>query len=144
MRHSAIRGLGEIALRVANLDAMQQFYEQVIGLSLLKSFDHAAFFKVAEGYGGHVQVVVLFDRTTEPGYAGLNPVTTTIDHLAFEINLADYESELARLRGLGLSVETAEHAWVQWRSIYVRDPEGNQVELVCHDPTVRRGIQALC
>jgi catechol-2,3-dioxygenase len=136
-KNSAIRGLGEIALRVADLGAMQRFYEQTIGLSLLKRFDHAAFFKVAVGYQGHVQVLVLFDRTAEPGYAGLNPATTTIDHLAFEIDRADYDSELARLKQLGLEIETAEHAWVQWRSIYVRDPEGNQVELVCHDPTVR-------
>jgi catechol-2,3-dioxygenase len=38
---------------------------------------------------------------------------------------------------LGLQVETAEHAWVHWRSLYVSDPEGNQVELVCYDASVR-------
>jgi catechol 2,3-dioxygenase len=37
---------------------------------------------------------------------------------------------------LGLQVETAEHAWVHWRSLYVSDPEGNQVELVCYDASV--------
>jgi catechol 2,3-dioxygenase len=51
--------------------------------------------------------------------------------------LVDFDSERNRLAGLGLTVETAEHAWVQWRSLYVRDPEGNQVELVCHDPSIR-------
>jgi len=117
--------LGEIALRVANLDAMQKFYAEVIGLPLLKRFDHAAFFKIAEGYGGHTQVLALFDRTAEPGYAGLNQSTTTVDHLAFEIDRADYKSELARLKELRLPVEIAAHAWVRWRSIYVRDPEGN-------------------
>lgn len=39
-----IKGLGEIALRVSNLDAMQRFYADVIGLELLKRFDDAAFF----------------------------------------------------------------------------------------------------
>jgi catechol-2,3-dioxygenase len=29
------RGLGEIALRVNNLDAMQTFYEEIIGLPLM-------------------------------------------------------------------------------------------------------------
>jgi RNA polymerase sigma-70 factor, ECF subfamily len=37
---------------------------------------------------------------------------------------------------LGLEVETAEHPWVHWRSLYVTDPEGNQVELVCYDGSV--------
>jgi catechol 2,3-dioxygenase-like lactoylglutathione lyase family enzyme len=137
MARSRIRGLGEIALRVENLDAMQAFYENVIGLTFLKGFDHAVFFKIADGYGGHAQVLALFNRSAEPGYAGLNAATTTVDHLAFEIDLGDYDAELARLTALGLPVETATHAWVQWRSIYVRDPEGNQVELVCHDPTIQ-------
>ncbi len=137
MTPTRIKGLGEIALRVANLDAMQRFYTEVVGLPLLKRFPHAAFFKIADGYGGHAQVLALFDRSAEPRYAELNPATTTIDHLAFEIDRADYNTELSRLKSLGLEVETAEHAWVQWRSIYVRDPEGNQVEWVCFDETVK-------
>ena len=32
-----VRGLGEIALRVNNLDTMQKFYEEVIGLPLMTS-----------------------------------------------------------------------------------------------------------
>lgn len=137
MTTRVIRGLGEIALRVTNLDAMQSFYEQTIGLPLLKRFDHAAFFKIADGYGGHPQVLALFDRSAEPDYAGLSPRMTTVDHIAFEIDLADFAAERQRLEQLGLSVETAEHGWVHWRSLYVRDPEGNQVELVCYDPSVR-------
>jgi len=31
-KRTSVRGLGEIALRVNDLDAMQKFYEQVIGL----------------------------------------------------------------------------------------------------------------
>ena len=131
-----IKGLGEIALRVADLDAMQLFYQDAIGLEFLKRFEHAAFFKIADGFGGHTQVLALFDRAASLGYAGLNPATSTVDHLAFEIDLADFASEKARLEALGLKVTTAEHAWVHWRSLYVNDPEGNEVELVCYDPAV--------
>jgi catechol 2,3-dioxygenase-like lactoylglutathione lyase family enzyme len=59
-----VRGLGEIALRVNNMDAMQKFYEEVIGLPLMNRDSDSAFFKIAEGYGGHTQVVALFDRST--------------------------------------------------------------------------------
>ncbi len=131
-----IKGLGEIALRVRDLDAAQRFYSDAIGLELLRRFEHAAFFKIAEGYGGHAQVLALFDRSGEPGYAGLNIAASTVDHIAFEIDLADYASEKQRLESLGLKVIAAEHAWVHWRSLYVRDPDGNEVELVCFDAGV--------
>jgi catechol-2,3-dioxygenase len=135
-KRTSVRGLGEIALRVNNMDAMQKFYEEVIGLPLLNRDANSAFFKIADGNVGHTQVLALFDRSQNPGYRGTNAATTTIDHIAFEIALADFTDELKRFRGLGLQVETAEHAWMHWRSLYVTDPEGNQVELVCYDESV--------
>ena len=133
----AIRGLGEIALRVSDLDSTQRLYREVVGLELLRRFEHAAFFRIAEGYGGHTQVLALFDRSAQPGYSGLSREGTTVDHLAFEIGLADFAAEKGRLEGLGLAVETAEHAWVGWRSLYFTDPEGHTAEFVCHDPALR-------
>jgi catechol-2,3-dioxygenase len=135
-KRTAVRGLGEVALRVNDLDAMQKFYEEVIGLPLMDRDSNCAFFKIAEGYGGHTQVLALFDRSQTPGYRASDAATSTIDHIAFEIPLADFAGELARLRGSGLQVETTEHAWVHWRSLYVADPEGNQVEMVCYDRSV--------
>jgi catechol-2,3-dioxygenase len=136
-RSPVIKALGEIALRVSDLDGMQKFYEEVIGLELLKRFEQVAFLKIADGYGGHTQVLALFDRSAQPGYSGLNPRTTTVDHIAFEIDLKDFEAEKRRLEQLGLGVETTVHAWTHWRSLYVTDPEGHSVELVCYDPSVR-------
>ncbi len=131
-----IRGLGEIALRVENLDAMQRFYADVIGLELMQRFPTSAFFRIAEGYAGHTQILALFDRTAASDYTGLDPARTTVDHIAFTIALADFAPEKARLEGLGLQLHTAEHGWTQWRSLYVADPEGNTVELVCYDPSI--------
>ena len=136
MQLRAVKALGEIALRVKDLDSMQRFYEEAIGLELMKRFPHAVFFKIAEGYGGHTQMLALFDRTQEAGYRGVEPEKSTVDHLAFTIPLTDFDGEKKRLEQLGLNVETAEHAWVHWRSLYVRDPEGNLVELVCYDEGV--------
>ena len=135
-KRTSVRGLGEIALRVNDLDAMQKFYEEVIGLALMTRVPNSAFFKIADGYGGHTQALALFDRSESPGYRGTDATTSTIDHIAFEISLADFTDELTRLKGLGLKIETAEHAWVHWRSLYVTDPEGHQVELVCYDSSV--------
>lgn len=60
----------------------------------------------------------------------------TIDHIAFEIALAHVADERKRLEALGLQAETAKQAWLHWRSLYVTDPEGNQIELVCFDASV--------
>ena len=136
LRPTAVRGLGEIALRVNDLAAMQHFYEQIIGLPLMTRFPNSAFFKIAEGYGGHTQVLALFDRSQSSDYLRTDAATSTIDHIAFEIPLTDFEREKKRLERLGFQVETAEHAWVHWRSLYVTDPEGNQVELVCYDKSI--------
>lgn len=115
---------------------MQQFYEEVIGLELMMRSPNVVFFKIAEGFGGHTQILALFDRRQEAGYRGVEPATSTVDHFAFTILLMDFDGEKKRLEQLGLNVETAEHAWVHWRSLYVRDPEGNLVELVCYDESV--------
>jgi catechol 2,3-dioxygenase len=137
MAHGKVRALGEIALRVNDLDAMQAFYEEVIGLELMRRFPNSAFFRIAEGYAGHKQILALFDRKEQPDYTGLNPAQTTVDHLAFAIALADYDTEKARLEALGLEVSVTTHPWVHWRSLYVTDPEGNCVEFVCYDPAVQ-------
>ena len=86
-KRTSVRGLGEIALRVNNLDAMQHFYELVIGLPLIIRFPSSAFFKIADGYGGHTQVLALFDRAESPDYRGTDAATSTIDHIAFAIAL---------------------------------------------------------
>lgn len=123
-------------MRVENLESMQEFYEKVIGLELMKRFDDSAFFRIADGVEGHTQILALFDRSKNEGYERPDAKKSTIDHIAFGISKADYESEKKRLEDLGLEVRTAEHKWTHWRSLYVSDPEGNNVELVCYDESV--------
>ena len=125
---SAVKALGEIALRVNNLERMKRFYQEVLGFEVLGEFPTAALLKIAAGYAGHTQVLGLFDRSVS-----VDQERTTVDHIAFTIGLPDYDSERKRLETLGLNVEVKEHQWVNWRSLYFHDPEGNQVELVCYD-----------
>jgi catechol-2,3-dioxygenase len=126
-----VRALGEVALRVNDLAAMRRFYEDVLGLEVLGAFEHAVFYRLAPGHGGHTQVLVLFARGVP-----VSARASTVDHVAFTIDREELDGERSRLEGLGLQVKLATHDWVHWRSLYVRDPEGNEVELVCYDPTV--------
>jgi len=125
---SAVKALGEVALRVNNLERMKRFYQEVLGLEVLGEFPTGALLKIAAGYAGHTQVLGLFDRSVS-----VDQERTTVDHLTFTIGLPDYDSERERLETLGLKVDGEIHEWVKWRSLYFHDPEGNQVELVCYD-----------
>jgi catechol-2,3-dioxygenase len=135
-RKPAIKALGEVALRVQDLAVMRRFYEETVGLELMNQSSIGVFFRIAEGYAGHTQVLALFDRAGTAGYSGVSSERSTIDHVAFTVSLADFSAEKQRLEELGLPVETAEHPWAHWRSLYVKDPEGNEVEWVCYDASV--------
>ncbi len=140
-RDKRIKGLGEVSIRVSNLDDMHRFYEDVVGLEVLRREENFVFFKIAEGYGGHSQNLALFDATDqsflETKSPKLSAEQTTLHHIALNIALEDYESEKRRLEGLGLSVLATEHEWIHVRSLYFSDPEGNLLEFVCYDESVR-------
>ncbi len=138
-----IGGLAEIAFRVNDLELMLEFYGTVIGLELMSRNERMAFFRIAEGFAGHTQILALFDRGqgTTPIGGTLNDVyqpplsaRSSVDHIAFSVAKENFEHETMRLEGLGIEVKLAYHDWVQWRSLYLSDPEGNTVELVCYDP----------
>jgi catechol-2,3-dioxygenase len=142
-----IKALSETVLRVKDLQGLKRFYTEVIGLDVLQEFEGMTFLKVAEGYGGHTQIIGLFQesmpvpfQTAERDHVAIEH--TSLHHFAFEIDQADYASELERLKALGMEVTTAEHRWCHWRSIYVKDPEGNIVELVCYDESIRETASA--
>ncbi len=132
-----IKALGEVSIRVTDLDAMHKFYAEVVGLEVLRREENFVFFKIAEGYGGHPQVLNLFIATErwllESKSPLLNPEGTTLHHIAFNIALEDYEAEKMYLEGQGLKVHAVEHEWLHVRSLYITDPEGNLLELVCYD-----------
>ena len=127
----SILQLGELALRVNDLDRMAVFYLDVVGLRLLTRSEGSVFFQVSEGVPGHPQILVLFDRGVAVG-----PERSTVDHFAFVIDLDQYRLQERRLLGLGVKVRRKEFPFFHWRSLFFADPEGNTVEFVCYDPDV--------
>jgi len=127
-----VKGLGEVSIQVRDLDAMHKFYEEVVGLEVLRRDESFVFFKVAEGYGGHTQNLALFEASNT-----LNPQESTLHHIALNVALEDFEPEKMRLEGLGLKINATVHEWLHVRSLYFYDPEGNHLEFVAYDETVR-------
>jgi len=127
-----VKGLGEVSIQVRDLNAMHKFYEEVVGLEVLRRDESFVFFKVAEGYGGHSQNLALFEASNT-----LNPQESTLHHIALNVALEDFETEKMRLEGLGLKISATVHEWLHVRSLYFYDPDGNHLEFVAYDETVR-------
>jgi catechol 2,3-dioxygenase-like lactoylglutathione lyase family enzyme len=136
-----VKGLGEVSIRVKDLEAMTRFYEEVVGLEVLRAEESFVFFKIAPGYGGHSQNLALFRADErwllENKSLQLSPQGSTLHHVALNIALEDFVSEKIRLEGLGLKVDAAVHEWLHVRSLYFPDPEGNLLEFVCYDASLR-------
>jgi catechol 2,3-dioxygenase-like lactoylglutathione lyase family enzyme len=141
------RALGEIAIRCANLEAMARFYEEVIGLERLTRDDgHGiVFFRIAEGFGGHTSVLALFrhDAATRPGLhptGGAPPETgarSSLHHLALSLPFAEQQAVMDWYDRLGQPYRVERFGWIGWRGIFTEDPEGNTVELVAYDPSLK-------
>jgi len=136
-----VKGLGEVSIRVKNLDEMYKFYAEVVGLEVLHRGESQAFFKIAQGYAGHTQNLALFSADNRMFLHNKSPQLSfegsTLHHIALNIDLENFETEKKRLEGLGLQVEATVHEWIHVRSMYFLDPEGNLLEFVSYDAEVK-------
>lgn len=85
-RNFKIRALGEIAIRCDDVDRMAAFYGDVLGLERMtgSSAPGITFFRIGEGFGGHTQILALFDKgyMSRPGLhqTALRPRKRATDH----------------------------------------------------------------
>ena len=140
------RALGEIAIRCADMSAMVAFYETVIGLERLYGDHNSAivFFRIAEGFGGHTQVLALFHHAVAPR-PGLHPIGadrpvtgggSALHHIALSLPFEEQDAVLRWYDEIGQPYRIEEFGWIGWRGIFTEDPEGNTVELVAYDPSL--------
>lgn len=127
----AIGGVLETCLYAEDLAAGERFYADVLGLeAFAREPGRHAFFRCGAG------VLLLFapSRTRDaPGAVGGVPVpahgAVGAGHVAFAVPADSLPAWRARLAAHGVAVE-AEIVWPRGgRSLYVRDPAGNSVEL---------------
>jgi catechol-2,3-dioxygenase len=144
-RRPALRAIGEVAIRVRDLDRMCSFYQDVLGLTLLRRFENAvAALKIADGVEGQVQTLTLFDRTLPSNFTGQalqghDPSSTTLHHFAITIAASDHEAMIRHLTERKVPFTTATHRWCGWQGIYLQDPEGNVIELVSYHEDLDEG-----
>ena len=128
-----ITGIAHICLSVSDLEKMEKFYVEKLGLA------HAFDFVNEDGrrYGMYLQVgnrnfIELFEGRSKD-IATVNP---SFKHFCLEVN--DIQSMVEKLRSRGVDVTDpmlgSDNAWQAW----VTDPEGNAIELHCYTPESRQ------
>ena len=144
------RALGEIAIRVADMARMADFYETVLGLERLRGTDAdpIVFFRIGEGFGGHTAVLALFAQDAPANLAqyadatGQNkesPVTglhSSLHHIALSLPFREQDAVMAWYDRQGIDYSVQHFGWIGWRGVFTKDPEGNTVELVAYDPAM--------
>jgi catechol-2,3-dioxygenase len=125
-----IRGLAEIVLTTHDMAGALRFYRETLGLEQISPPERPSpvFLKAGEAALGVPPMLVLVQL---PPDAGAFQRPRTLHHLALEIAPEHFDAEKARLEGLGFQVRTGQHPVVPSRTMYVDDPMGNEVELIC-------------
>jgi catechol 2,3-dioxygenase-like lactoylglutathione lyase family enzyme len=121
-----IGGLAEVSLSVGDLDESRRFYGEVLGLEDVTPHGQSApvFFRISKTETGYSQSMNLF-----PAEKPLAREESPLHHLAFQIPRDLFEEEQSRLEEAGLSPARNDHPEIPVRSMYVRDPDGNWIEL---------------
>jgi catechol 2,3-dioxygenase len=127
--HPQVR-IGHVHLKVADLERAIAFYRDVLGFELTQRFGAQAAFLSAGGYHHHIGLNTWESLDGDPPPRG----STGLYHLAIlyptRVELA---RALRRLIDAGVPLEGASDHGVS-EALYLRDPDGNGVELYWDRP----------
>lgn len=122
--------IGHVHLKVAELERALAFYRDVLGFEVTQRYGSQAVFLSAGGYHHHIAL----NTWESAGGSPPAPGTTGLFHLAIlypaRAKLAD---ALLRLDRAGIELDGASDHGVS-EALYLRDPDGNGVELYWDRP----------
>ena len=124
--------LGHVVLYVRDLGAATAFYQTVVGLKLVGRIFGGRAAMLSGGRTHHE--LLLIEVGAAPG--PLQGRRLGLYHIGFKVgeNLRDLQAARERLARAHVAIDgSADHTVSQ--SLYVRDPDGNEVELFVDDPS---------
>lgn len=127
--HPEVR-IGHVHLKVSDLERAIKFYRDVLGFELTQKYGRQAAFLSAGGYHHHIGLNTWESQGGSPPQAG----ATGLYHLAILYpTRAELADALRRLTKAGIPLEGASDHGVS-EALYLRDPDGNGVELYWDRP----------
>lgn len=119
------RKIGHIVLNVSNLDASRDFYCKALGLEVVAQNDPGKIAFLSLGEQHHDLALVQRADGAPP-----DPAHTGLVHMAWQLgDFAELQAAYAELNEAGIEMEPIQHNVTN--SLYMRDPDGNLVELYC-------------
>jgi catechol 2,3-dioxygenase-like lactoylglutathione lyase family enzyme len=129
-RGFSVSGLGEVAIRCVDFDAMTAFYKDILGLEVLADRGGLVFFRLGNGTDGHTAVLALFEAGRNPERGDPRVSASTLHHIALSLSQADQQAACRWFDARAVPHKTEDFDWIGWRGVFVTDPDGNTVELV--------------
>lgn len=124
-----VDGLAEVVLNVGNLDRAVAFYQGLLGLEQISPVDRPGpvFLRAGSANERVPSLVVLVELPADSGsFSG----PRTLHHLALTVPAAGFDRARSILQDSGYEVRDGKHPVLSVRTIYVTDPDGNEVELI--------------
>ena len=122
--------VGHVHLKVADLERAIAFYSGVLGFEVMQRMGRSAAFLSAGGYHHHIGLNTWESRGGQPPARG----TTGLYHVALLYpSRAALADALKRLMTAGIALDGAADHGVS-EALYLRDPDGNGVELYVDRP----------
>jgi len=122
--------IGHVHLKVADLERALAFYRDVLGFELTQRFGKQAAFLSSGGYHHHLGLNTWESAGGQPPAPG----TTGLYHVALLFpSRAELADAVRRVLKAGIPLEGAADHGVS-EAIYLRDPDGNGVELYWDKP----------
>jgi catechol-2,3-dioxygenase len=127
MKH--VVGIAEIVLWTADQPRALAFYRDLLGLEVISRPGMAnVFLKVGEGNAGIPQMIVLVPK---PDEIKVQPSGYQLHHLALELPEDLFQQQHDALVAAGYTPRGGTHPVLSSRTMYVDDPDGNEVEFIC-------------
>jgi glyoxylase I family protein len=126
-----LRGLDHVVLRVADVERSKHFYCEVLGCTVERVLEELGLHQLRAG----AQLIDLVDVNAPLGRAGgpaAGEQARNLDHFALQVSPFEEGAIRTHLAGHGIEVgEVAERYGAEGNgpSLYIRDPDGNVVEL---------------
>jgi catechol-2,3-dioxygenase len=124
-----VGGIAEIVLWTSDKEQALRFYRDLLGLELLSPPALAnSFLKVGDGHAGIPAMVVLVPKSAE---VRAKPSGYQLHHLALALPQDAFDAQHAALVAAGYAPRDGVHPVLASRTMYVNDPDGNEVEFIC-------------
>jgi glyoxylase I family protein len=125
-----IQAIDHVVLRVVDLDLMAAFYIDVLGARWEKKQEEIGLYQLRVG-SALIDLVPIDGKLGAMGGAAPGKEGRNVDHICYRVLPWDADSVLAHLAAHGIEAEVVSRYGAEGAgpSIYLSDPEGNNIEL---------------